>query len=75
MRRRKVIFEWYWHAFCSCGWSTTVRNDADTVGNKVRNHLMTFHPDNGAEITITAHEEVRQEGQLPATGTPVAEIA
>ena len=68
---RRMITEVFWNAICTCGWRTDVKNDADTVGNKVRNHLMTYHREDAAQIQIQSWIEQREEGQLPATGTPL----
>lgn len=72
-----ILYEWFWHATCSCGWETTRKNEAEVCVDKVKNHLLMFHrtaagADFGnATVTITAVQESREQGQLPATGEPV----
>lgn len=67
-----VIYELFWRANCSCGWRTDVKNEPEVCVDKVKNHLLTFHRSDGAEIEISSWREQRESGRLPAMGTPVA---
>lgn len=60
----------FWFARCGCGWDTTAPNELDVLVGKVRTHLAAIHQESPVDVIITAVEQERVAGTLPAVPPP-----